>query len=448
MKKLTLFFIIVFTLINTTFSTTFAFFSPPPITAPSGILMDAATGDVLYNKNAYTKMYPASTTKIMTALLVLEHANLEDKVIIDKDTPFTEGTRIYVMEDEEFTVEQLLYALLIESANDAAVALAKHVSGSVEEFAKLMNKRAKELGAKNTHFVNPNGLPDDNHYTTSYDLAMIAKYAMTIPKFREIVKTIRYQIPPTNKQIETRYFKNKNRFLWSTNKILYKEKWIPIKYDIVEGIKTGYTSVARQCLVALAKKDGHSFITVVLKAEGKNLWVDSRTLIDYGFENFKFIQLTDAKIKTKSIPIKNSEEKQLDLLTQNKFYKAIPKDQNLPTINKTITYNKDIKAPIKKGQVLGKVTFNFGQRKLGEVNLIAAKSIPAKKGITSIFYFNNSWVKSIFCYIFIFILLFLVWRTIITMIRLKKKKRKLLRKKRLKKYSTDYMSLKKHPYRK
>ncbi|MCT4621437.1 MAG: D-alanyl-D-alanine carboxypeptidase [Marinisporobacter sp.] len=448
MKKLTLLLIIIFTLIHGTCFTTFAFSSPPPITAPSGILMDAATGDVLYNKDAYTKMYPASTTKIMTALLVLENANLKDQVIIDEDTPFTEGTRIYVIEDEELTVEQLLYALLIESANDAAIALAKHVSGSVEEFAKLMNKRAKELGAKNTHFVNPNGLPDDDHYTTAYDLAMIAKYAMTIPKFREIVKTVRYQIPPTNKQVETRYFKNKNRFLWSSNKILYKGKWIPIKYDIVEGVKTGYTSIARQCLVAFATKDNHSVISVILKAEGTNLWVDSRTLIDYGFENFKFVQLTEKKVKTKAIPIKNGEEKQLDLITENSFYKAIPKDENLPTINKSITYNKDIQAPIKKGQVLGKLTFKFGDHNLGEVNLIAAKSIIAKEGITSIFYFKDSWPKLIFSYLLMFILLFLIWRTIVTFIRLQNKKKRFLRKKRLKRYSKDHMSFRKHPYRK
>ncbi|QXM05915.1 D-alanyl-D-alanine carboxypeptidase family protein [Crassaminicella indica] len=443
MKKLILFFTILFTIINTT--TTFAISSPPNITAPSAILIDADTGDILYEKNAHTQMYPASTTKIMTAILTLENANLKDKIIIDKDTPFTEGTRIYVMEGEEFTVEQLLYALLIDSANDAAVALAKHVSGSVEEFAKLMNKKAKELGAKNTHFVNPNGLSDDQHLTTAYDLAMIAKYAMTIPKFREIVKTIRYKIPPTNKQVETRYFKNKNKFLWSSSKILYKGKWIPIKYDIVEGIKTGYTSVAKQCLVALAKKDGHRIISVVLKAEGKNLWVDSRTLIDYGFENFKFVKLINEKERIKSISIRNGVVQQLDLITQNKLYKAIPKDQNLPTINKSITFNKDVKAPIKKGQVLGKVAFTFGPKKLGEVNLVAAKAIAPREGLTSIFYFD-SWKKTIFYFILTFVLLFLVWRTIVTMIRLQKRKKRLLRKNKLKKYSSDYMSLKKHKY--
>ena len=160
MKQLKTIFLFMFTLIllfNMTTMSSYAISAPPEITAPSGVLIDAATGDVLYEKNAREIMYPASTTKIMTALLTLENADLDDLVVIDKDTPFTDGSRLYVIEGEIFTVEQLLYAIMVESANDAAIALAKHISGTVEDFSKLMNKRAKELGAKNTNFINQIG---------------------------------------------------------------------------------------------------------------------------------------------------------------------------------------------------------------------------------------------------------------------------------------------------
>ncbi len=152
-------------------------------------------------------MYPASTTKIMTALLILENHDLNEIITIDAETPFTEGSRIYVLEDEQFTVEQLLYALMLQSANDAAVALAKYHSGTVEAFAEEMNAKAKELGALNTNFTNPNGLPDDNHTTTAFDMAQIARHAMANTTFRDIVGTVRYEIPPTPLQEETRYLK-------------------------------------------------------------------------------------------------------------------------------------------------------------------------------------------------------------------------------------------------
>ncbi|TCO79032.1 D-alanyl-D-alanine carboxypeptidase family protein [Marinisporobacter balticus] len=445
MRKLTLFFSIFFTLLNTFSTTVFAVTSLPTITAPSAILIDGDTGDVLYEKSADTQMYPASTTKIMTALLTLENTSLQDTVVIDKDTPFTGGSRIYLIEGEELKIEQLLYALLVDSANDAAVALAKHISGSVEKFAELMNKRAKELGAKNTNFSNPNGLPNDKHVTTAYDLAMIARYAMTLPKFREIVATANYQIPPTNKQMETRYLGNSNRFLWGVggkNKILYREKWIDIKYDIIEGVKTGYTDIARQCLVTSAKKDGHRLISVVLKAEGKNIYIDSRTLIDYGFENFQFVKITDARKKVKTIPIKNGVEKQLDLITQNKLYKTIPKDKNLGPIDLVTEIQNEIAAPIQKDQILGKVIYKSKGKNLGEVNLIATKSVPEKKGITATFFLNAPTGKSIFYYLLWALFIFIIWRTIVTLNRLKIQK-KIRRQKRLRKYYSNHLPSKK-----
>lgn len=406
----------------------FATYSPPNIniTAESAILIDASNGDILYEKNSNKQMYPASTTKIMTAILALENCNLQEEVVIDKETPFTEGSRIYVIEDEVFTVEQLLYALLVDSANDSAVALAKHISGNVEEFAKLMNKRAKELGATNTHFTNPNGLPDKEHVTTAHDLAMIAKYAMTIPKFRELVKTPRYQIPPTNKQQETRYIINSNRFLWGVggrNKIQYKGKWIDIKYDLIDGIKTGYTTEAQQCLVSTAKKNDRRLISVVLKAIKTNVYLDTRTLLDYGFDNFKFIDIVDAGETIKTIDIKNGQVGNLDLITQEKMSKAIPIASNKSNIEYDITLKDNIKAPINKGEVLGKITYKLNDEKLGSINLIAHSSIDEKKIYKAIKRMKSTKNVRLYKIILVFFILYLIWRTIVTINRLGKFKR-------------------------
>jgi D-alanyl-D-alanine carboxypeptidase (penicillin-binding protein 5/6) len=428
-KKNIITFILLFVLLfNVVFITDAFAVSQPTISAPSGILIDFQTGDVLYEKNGNTPMYPASTTKIMTALLTLENCTLDEVVTIDDKSPFTGGSRIYLNEGEKVTVEQLLYALLVKSANDAAVALAIHISENVDSFANLMNKRAKELGAKNTNFTNPNGLPDPNHITTAYDLALIAKKAMEIPKFREIVKTSRYEIPPTNEQEETRYLKNSNRLLWGTggrNKMEYKGELIDIKYDIVDGIKTGYTVAAQQCLVATAQKDGHRVISVVLKATGKNIYSDTRTLLDYAFEGFKTIKLTIGNKKVKSIYVNNDKSLNINLLTKNTLYKTVPKDGSY-NIQKKVEITDGIKLPIEKGQILGQIIYTNNDSEFAKVDLISDRSLEEKKLFPT---FTIG--KSILIGLSSLILLFLIYRTIVTMRRIKRRK---IKKRRLGKY--------------
>ncbi|WP_176461562.1 D-alanyl-D-alanine carboxypeptidase family protein [Anaeromicrobium sediminis] len=427
-KNLTTFILVFILLFNVLFSTNAFAVSKPTISAPSGILIDFETGDVLYDKNGNTPMYPASTTKVMTALLTLENCKLDEVVTIDSKSPFTNGSRIYLNEGEKVTIEQLLYALLVESANDAAVALAIHISGDVKSFAGLMNERAKELGAKNTNFTNPNGLPDPKHITTAYDLALIGKKAMEIEKFREIVKTTRYQIPPTNKQEETRYLKNSNRLLWGTgsrNKMEYKGDLIDIKYDIVDGMKTGYTVAAQQCLVATAQKDGHRVISVVLKATGKNIYSDTRTLLDYGFGNFKTIKLTSGNQKIKSIYINNDKSLNVNLLTKDTLYKTVPKD-NSYDIEKKVEIFDEIKLPIEKGQVLGEIVYTNNDVEFGKVDLISDRSVEEKK------LFSNFNIGKIFLIGFLsLIILFLIYRTFVTMGRIKRRK---IRKRKLERY--------------
>lgn len=428
MKRIFVVMFIVSILISSTFSS-FSMTPPPQIniSSESGVLIDFESGEVLFEKNAHKQMYPASTTKIMTAILTLENANLSDKVIIDKETPFTDGSRMYVKEGEEFTVDQLLHALMIESANDSAVALAKHISGSTEAFAKLMNKRAKELGALNTNFTNPHGLPDEEHVTTAYDLSMIAKYGMTIPKFTEIVKTIKYQIPETEKTQEIRYFKNRNRLLWgvgSGNKIKYNGKWIDIKYDIVDGIKTGYTTKAEQCLVSTAFKDNRRVIAVVLKTQRPNQYLDSRKLIDYGFDNFKKINLINSSTMLKTIEIENGVEKTLDLVTQDSISKVLPNDIIESNIKQNIELNSDIKAPITKGEVLGSVSFSLNGEVIGKTNLIAKSSIEEKQIYKVVKRIKDPKNMLFYKIVIGIIVVFLIWRTTVTIRRVRRKRRR------------------------
>ncbi|SHG88761.1 D-alanyl-D-alanine carboxypeptidase family protein [Tepidibacter thalassicus] len=348
------------------------------ITSEAAILIDYNTGKILYGKNIHKKMYPASTTKVMTALLTLENGNLTDKITIDYDLGYIDGSSMYIKKGETFTVEELLKAMLIRSANDAAVVLAKYISGSIDEFVKLMNKRAKELGAKNTHFNNPNGLPDENHYTSAYDLSLIAKEAMKHKKFREIVKTPYIKFPPTEQYPYERFFRNSNRFLWGVggyNTMEYKGKIVNIKYDLVDGIKTGYTSIARQCLISSGQKDGFRLISVVLKSEGKDVYRDSRTLLDYGFENYSLNKIINKNkiIGTKKIPF--TKEKTLKYGSNNDFNIVLKKDEDITNISTKIKLNQNINIPIKKGDIVGKIEIYQDKKIISKINLVALNNV-------------------------------------------------------------------------
>ncbi|NLM04628.1 MAG: D-alanyl-D-alanine carboxypeptidase [Clostridiales bacterium] len=408
----TYFLIFLFLVINTPFS-----YATPNITAPTAVLLDYTTGEVLYDHNAHNLAFPASTTKVMTSILVLENANLDDVLTINEDL-YIDGSSMYLLKGESFTVKELLQGLLIRSANDAAEVLAKHVSGSIEDFADLMNKRARELGAKNTHFTNPHGLPDDNHVTTAYDLAIIAKHAMSFELFRDIVSTVRLEFPPTEYTPETRYYRNTNRFLWGTggnNKILYKDNYEDIKYDIVDGIKTGYTGAAKQCLITSAIKDDHRLIAVVLGAEGSNVYLDSRTLIDYGFDNFKLEKIVDKNAFITNAPILNCSEDNIALYTDTEITAILPNDLDPSQIQIETIVDEDIKAPLPAGQILGRVIYSVDGKILGESNLISIKDMEAKPFIKKLF-IPNTFMPVI--------IVFLLWQTFVIYKRIKRKRRR------------------------
>ena len=350
---------------------------PPEILATAGILIDAKTGAVLYSKNADYQLEPASTTKMITCLLALENLQLSQVVTIDAETPFTEGSRIYLLEGEEITVEHLLYALMLESAIDAAVALAKEIAGSVENFAVMMNERAKELGAKNTNFVNPNGLHLEGHASTVYDLAMIAKGAMENETFRTIVSTYRHVIPATNKQEE--------RYMYNTNRLLYDEKTKvpvlgvnrPAKYEGAIGIKTGYTSHAQGCLVAGAQREGTELIAAVLQSTDPGRFGDCIALLDYGFANFRTVQPVVAGTDTGEVSVRKGAVKTVGTIIADNGYVTLPPEASESVIKTEIKMDEDIQAPITAGQKLGVVEIYEGGELYGSVDIIATGSVEA-----------------------------------------------------------------------
>ncbi|AKL95121.1 D-alanyl-D-alanine carboxypeptidase DacF [Clostridium aceticum] len=414
LKKLNMILLMTFTLLL--FTTTSTVYAQPNITAPNAVLLDYTTGKVLFDHNAHEVTYPASTTKVMTAILVLENANLNDVITIQEDT-YVDGASAYLLAGESFTVEELLKTLLIRSANDVAEVLAQHVSGSIEDFAQLMNERARELGALNTHFTNPHGLPDESHVTTAYDLAMIGKHAMSFEAFREAVSTVNFSLEPTAFTPETRYYRNTNRFLWGTgsaNRMLYNGVYTNIQYDLIDGIKTGYTRAAQQCLITSSIKDGHRFIAVVLGAEGVNIYSDSRSLVDYGYENFQLIQLVEKdQLKIES-PVENGAQDLIPLYTDETLYAVVPQTMELSHINEKVLLNEDIKAPIAIGDVLGKVLYTIEDEVLGEVDLIAEENVEVKPLIRRVAIPSNLLIA--------LVVLFVLWQAIVITVRVKRKR--------------------------
>ncbi len=340
----------------------------------SAILIDAKTGNVLYEKNSNQKAYPASTTKILTAYIALSQGYSMDTEIIPSRYAVMSipqgSTLAYFSEGEKLTLEQVLYGLLLPSGNDAANILAEHVSGSISNFVDLMNTTARNLGATNSNFVNANGLHDDNHYTTAADLAKIAYNAMKIEKFREIVSQSKYEMPATNVSKTKRPFNNTNKLLTSGGEYFF---------SAANGIKTGYTSQAGNCLVASASKDGLDLITVVLggriiPVNKSTVYLDTLTLFNYGFENYHNQQLiAQNQFVTTCIP-KKSRKETLNLSAGSGLNVTV-KNGDTPVFDKIITLNDNIVAPIKKGDVLGTVSYTRDGETIGIINLLAQNDV-------------------------------------------------------------------------
>ncbi|OUQ59969.1 hypothetical protein B5E58_02450 [Tyzzerella sp. An114] len=348
------------------------------IIGESAILMDASTGEILYEKNMHEQLYPASITKLMTVLLAFEYGKLDETVTFSEEAIFgieRNSSHIALDVGEQITLEQCLYAILLQSANEASLGVAEHIGGSKEGFADMMNEKAKELGCQNTHFVNPNGLHDDNHYTSAYDMALIAKEVLKYDKFREIIATLKYEIPPTNKQPETRY-------LYAQHQMI-KPPSIYV-YEGCEGGKTGFTNQALNTLVTYTKRDDTELIAVVLKDTGANTYVDTKTLFDYGFENYETLKAFSSDDFSTQKDITQTYKKdtfdlgKLDIKADTDVYTTVKKSDTKPEYTQKINIdNNKIVPTIKEGSTIGTVDIYDGETKVGYSNLIASNTIEA-----------------------------------------------------------------------
>lgn len=325
----------------------------------AAVLIDSKTGKILYGKNEKEKMYPASTTKVLTAIIALEKCKLTDKITASYDAVMSIPagySNAAIQPGETLTVQELLDMFLIHSANEIGFILAEHISGSVEEFSNLMNQKVAELGCTGTHFTNPSGIHDNDHYSTAYDMALIARYCMENDEFRKIVSKKSCTIAPTEKYQE-RYFVNTNDMIKPSSQYYYQ-------YAI--GIKTGYTSQAKNCLISASLKDNLELIAVVLGAQATDTgksgrYIDTINLFEYGYSNYKMQEIATKNSVIQEITIQNAtkETKNLPILLKDSISSVAPMGFDLNNLNYNIQLNENISAPISEGSVVGKITYNI-----------------------------------------------------------------------------------------
>lgn len=334
----------------------------PETLSPSVILMEESTGTILYEKNMDEAHYPASITKIMTTLLALENGNLSDMVTFSDDAiNNTEGSGIARDYGEQMTLEQCLYGVMLESANECAYAVAEHVGGTVENFVDMMNAKAKELGCTNTHFANPHGLQDENHYTTAHDMALIAQAAYQNETFRIIIGTKMYTIPPTNKHAEETVLRNHHDMLCTYHNA--NRKYL---YPYCVGGKTGYTATANSTLVTYAEKDGMTLICVVMDTQSPNQFIDTVNLFDYAFDNFQVLNVaendTDYSAET-TVDNGNLNNIAPFVELDKDAVIVLPKTAEFSDTSSSVEYNDS------DPEIAGSITYTYAGRNVGKADI-------------------------------------------------------------------------------
>ncbi|WP_019850967.1 D-alanyl-D-alanine carboxypeptidase family protein [Desulfitobacterium sp. PCE1] len=333
------------------------------ITADAAVLMDAATGDILYDKNAHKQRPPASTTKIITAILGLELGKPDELVVVSEKAASVGESTIHLDPGEKILLYELVTGAMVKSGNDACVAIGEHIAGTEEHFIRLMNQKAFLLGARNTKFENTNGLPGKNHVSTAYDLALMARYGLQIPAFTSITRLKETEIH----FIEPDFFmnlKNTNRLLWS--------------YPYSDGVKTGTTNAAGKCLVAAATKDGRQLIAVVLHAP--NRFGDAQKLLEWGFDETETLNIIQAG-ETIEFPAKNTEP--VKAFAQNPVDISILK-KDKEKLEKKIVWTRDESLPINAGEVLGAYEVWLNGGKLSSTPLYAESPVKQKGRLTNL----------------------------------------------------------------
>ena len=346
----------------------------PDIQAKAAVLIDESSGRVLFAKNPHQRLPQASTTKMMTCLLVIENGDLDKEVKISKYAAETGESSIWLEEGEVLTREDLLYALMLASANDAAVALAESVAGSEEKFVELMNKRARELKLNNTHFINPHGLDADGHYSSAYDLALLAREGLSNELFSSVVTTMERCVPWSGHPWD-RYLYNRNRLLTT--------------YKGARGVKTGYTSNAGLCLVGAAQRGKLKLISAVMNSS--NVYDDTQKLLDYGFSKFEAVVVEESK-QVPDVKVKKGTKTSVRIMPEREVVVAV-----LPEEKEQLSFKLEIpdqlEAPVKMGEVVGKGKVFLNGKELTEIDYMAQEAVPRKPPIWTRFF---NWLKSIF----------------------------------------------------
>lgn len=353
MKKFSLIFFVIFYLMFP-----YRTVSALSVSAQYACVIDTQTGRVIYEKNAYSRHSMASTTKIMTALVALENSNLNDIVTVSKNAAGVEGTSLYLKAGEKISMEDLLYGLMLQSGNDAAIAIAEHIAGSTEEFALLMTSRAKNIGAKNTVFKNPNGLDEDGHHTTAYDLALITQQALKNDMFTKIVAT------------KSKTIKNGTQTVTNHNKMLSM-------YPGCIGVKTGFTKKTGRCLVTAAEREGIKVIAVTLNAPDD--WNDHKNMLNYAFENTVRFPLLAAGMTVNSVTVKDAAQNTLELTAERDFYLSEDKNSKFQNAHISCKLPSSVTAPVKKGEEIGRAEIYYKDILLDSIPLVAATDVEYKK---------------------------------------------------------------------
>lgn len=329
----------------------------PDVSARAAVLLDGATGQVLFARNPHLHLPEASTTKVTTAIVALEHGHLTDMIRASNLAVDTAGSSIYLTPGEKLTEEQLLYGMLLVSGNDAAIAIAQHVGGSLSGFVSLMNREAERLGLTDTHYANPDGLPAPDHYTSAYDLARIERYALTNPEFARIEGTRIIQLPG-NARMPFRILVNHNRLLKD--------------FPGAGGGKTGYTTIAGRCFVGSARRDGRYVVVALLDAP--DLWGDARRLLDYGLDDFRTVTLAAPGSVLGQVPVIDGKASGVEAVAPQGLVLSQLRGDGEP-IHTAYTLDSPLQAPVMAGQTVGHAALYDGSRLALTVPLVAARAV-------------------------------------------------------------------------
>ncbi len=392
---------------------------PLKLYSEAALVMDMNDGTVLYSMNATEQRYPASTTKMLTCIIALENLDLGITVTVDADSAALGGNSLKLREGEKLNAKDLLYSTMVISANDGASAIAKAVSGNIEEFVKLMNKKADEIGCTGSNFVNPHGLHDDNHYTTAYDLAKIAMYCMQNPLFREIVNLNSYTVPATNLS-EQRILDSTNWLLYDTvdsHRVYVGNDYRYCKYDGCIGIKTGQTAKAGACMVAAATRGETSILVVNLKAGNVyERFSDSIALLDLGFANYETSKIMTMDSDMGDIRVKRGAVKSVALTLEKDIKVTLKSGEKISSVTTESAISQSaLTAPVEAGTVVGTLNVYKSGSLIGSVNIVTTESV-SKGGILSVFGITDAtaskiWkvFKTIFIILLVLAAAFVVW---------------------------------------